>query len=190
MHNKDREMNKWLDKWSTQSHIDSKKVVFEKIDKFINFQPKRILDIGCGLAYESQMFQKKYNCELYLLDGDFDDTSHVKRDIKYGTVDNFAFYNKVDELKESFDKRKMDYTFVNANNIQIPETIKFDLIISIVSCGFHYPANTYKDLVQKHSTNDTVVIFDLRNHTDHNDVEVIESIDITKKYAKSSIRFV
>ena len=183
-------MNKWLDKWSTQSHIDSKKVVFEKIDKFINFQPKRILDIGCGLAYESQMFQKKYNCELYLLDGDFDDTSHVKRDIKYGTVDNFAFYNKVDELKESFDKRKMDYTFVNANNIQIPETIKFDLIISIVSCGFHYPANTYKDLVQKHSTNDTVIIFDLRNHADHNDVEVIESIDITKKYAKSSIRFV
>jgi len=183
-------MNKWLDKWTTQSHIKMKREVFQKIDSFLDFKPKRVLDIGCGLAYESQMLQKKYNCELYLLDGDFNDTSNVKRDIKYGTVDNFAFYNTIDELKQSFDQRKMQYTFVNANSIDIPEDVTFDLIISSVSCGFHYPANTYKDLVKKHSTQDTVTIFDLRNSESHPDVEIIKTINATRKYIKASIRFV
>jgi len=182
-------MNKWLDKWSIDSHIQMKKGIFNKIDNFINFKPNRILDIGCGLARETEFFQKKYGCELYLLDGDFEDTSNVKRDIKYGTVDNFAFYNKVDDLKKSFNERNMDYTFVNANNINIPENITFDLIISSVSCGFHYPANTYKNLVKKHSTEETVVIFDLRNQEQHPDVEIVELVASTRKYIKASIRF-
>lgn len=182
-------MSKWLDKWNTPQHRESKRKQFEIIDNYLNFAPKRILDIGCGLATESEFFQKKYNCELYLLDGDFSTTSNVKRDIKYGTVDNFAFYNKVDDLKSSYDSRNMNYTFVDANNIDIPDDVTFDLIISNVSCGFHYPANTYKDLVQKHSTESTKVIFDLRISIDHPDVTVINMISTSRKYITADIKF-
>jgi SAM-dependent methyltransferase len=182
--------NKWLEKWSTNQHIESKRKLFKVIDDYIDFIPKRILDIGCGLARESEFFQKKYNCELYLLDGDFLDTSKVQRDIKYGTVDNFKFYSKIDQLKESYDSRNMKYNFVDANNINISDDITFDLILSNVSCGFHYPANTYKHLVQKHSTKDTVTIFDLRNSVEHPNVQILDMIASYKKHIKASIKFV
>jgi len=178
--------------WETPQHLKKKKELFNIVDSYLDFKPKRILDIGCGLARESEYFQKKYGCELYLLDGDFGDTSSVRREIKFGTVDNFAFYNKIDDLKKSCDERGMNYVFVNANNIDIPSDIKFDLIISNLSCGFHYPANTYKSLVQKHSSEDTKVIFDLRNGQDHPDVEILEMVPRgrCKKHIKASIRFV
>lgn len=182
--------NKWLDKWNIPQHVESKKKLFQTIDSYLQFTPKRILDIGCGLARESELFQKKYNCELYLLDGDFDDTNNVKRDVKYGTVDNFKFYNKIETLKESFDNRGMQYVFVDANNISITDNIKFDLILSNVSCGFHYPANTYKDLIKKHSTLKTKILFDLRTGVDHPDVEILEMVFTSKKYIKASINFI
>lgn len=182
--------NKWIDTWSIPQHIESKKKLFQVMDNYLKFTPRRILDIGCGLARESEFFQKKYNCELYLLDGDFDDTNTIKRDVKYGTVDNFKFYNKIETLKESFDDRGMKYTFVDANDINIADDVKFDLILSNVSCGFHYPANTYKNLIKKHSTSETKILFDLRNGVDHPDVEVLEMILTSKKHIKASINFI
>ena len=183
--------NKWIDKWSTAQHIQSKKALFNTIDKCLDFKPTRILDIGCGLARESEFFQKKYNCELFLLDGDFESTNNIaSRDIKWGTVDNFRFYSKIEQLQESYKDRGMTFTFVDANNINISEDIRFDIILSNVSCGFHYPANTYKNLVQKHSTENTKVIFDLRNSVDHTDVHVLELVGRYKKHIKASIKFV
>lgn len=176
--------------WETPIHLKKKKEIFHKIDSFLKTPPKTILDIGCGLARESEYFQKKYGCDLYLLDGDFENTSNVQRQIKYGTVDNFGFYNKVNDLKKSFDSRKMKYSFIDANNIDIDIDLKFDLIMSNLSCGFHYPANTYKDLVKKHSKESTTVIFDLRNAQDHPDVEILQMVDNCKKHIKASIRFV
>lgn len=181
--------NKWMEKWSVQQHVTAKKELFNTIDRYLKFAPKRILDIGCGLAREAEFFQKKYKSELYLLDGDFEDTSSVSRDIKYGTVDNFKFYNRVDDLKESYDTRGMKYTFVDANNINIPSDIKFDLILSNVSCGFHYPANTYKSLVQAHSDENTKMIFDLRTSVQHPDVNIVNLILQSKKYIKAEIKF-
>ena len=182
--------NKWLDKWSSTEHIQIKKVVFDTIDSYLDFKPKRILDIGCGLARESEFFQKKYNCELYLLDGDFENTSNAtNRDINWGSVDNFRFYSKIEQLQESYRDRGMTFTFVDANNIDIPEDTKFDLILSNLSCGFHYPASTYKKLVQTHSTENTKVIFDLRKEQKHDDVCVLEIVDDYKKHIKASIKF-
>ena len=40
------------------------------LEQYLPRPPKRILDIGCGYAHISDMFQKKYGTELYLLDGD------------------------------------------------------------------------------------------------------------------------
>lgn len=181
---------KWIDKWSTPQHLSKKKEIFNNIDKFIKFKPKRILDIGCGLARESELFQKKYSSELYLLDGDFGTTSDVERQVNYGTVDNFSFYNKIETLKDSYDSRNMLYTFVDANNIDIPDDITFDLIISNLSCGFHYPASTYKSLVKKHSTDNTVIIFDLRNNISQEGVDILELVSTERKHVKASIKFI
>lgn len=190
MRNKGCTMNKWLEKWSTETHIESKRTIFETTKNYLDNAPKRILDIGCGYARESEYFQKEFGTELWLLDGDFSHTQDRKREINFGPAESFKFYNKVDILIESYNEREMSYTFVDANNIQIPKKIKFDLIYSGLSCGFHYPANTYKDLILKHSNKNTKIIFDLRKKTTHENVKIINIIEKYNKHVKAEIEFV
>jgi hypothetical protein len=139
---------------------------------------------------EAQLFQEKHNTSLYLLEGDFEDTKENRRDVNYGTVESFKFYNKVSDLKEWWDSQKLDYTFVDANNIRLDDSLKFDLIYSSVSCGFHYPASTYKDLISKHSHKNTKIIFDIRKKSEQHDIKIIKVIAETKKYVTAEIQFI
>ena len=174
----------WVKEWVTDDYAEFKKKNFEVLDNFLNFAPTNILDIGCGLALESEMFQQKYNSNLYLLDSDFDNTKDRKRAVQYGDVDSFKFYSKLDDLKASYDSRNMNYTFIDANNINIDSNIKFDLIYSILSCGFHYPASTYKDLVKAHSHKNTVVLFDIRKKSFEEQKSEFKSIEIVHRGRK------
>lgn len=184
-------MNKWLEVWKDEEHINKKINNAELIKSFLKSSPKTILEIGCGLAVESEILQKFYNSELYLLDGDFDQNIGT-RDVSYGDASTMIFYNKIDTLIESFNSRNMKYNFVDAFNINLPEDIKFDLIYSFESCGFHYPAKTYKDLILKHSHKDTIVIFDIRKKSlneQKNDFEIIEILNDTRKFITAQIKF-
>lgn len=184
-------MNKWLDHWETTEHKEKKISNANLLKSYLKETPKRILEIGCGLAIESEILQRHYGCELYLLDGDFESKSAI-RDVSYGEVDTMAFYNKVEDLKKSFDSRRLHYVFIDAQDINIFETTKFDLIFSFESCGFHYPAKTYKDLVLKHSHENTKVIFDIRKKTlkeQSEDFEIIEILQDSKKFVTAHIKF-
>jgi hypothetical protein len=64
-------MSIWLSKeWSTPEYQAAKKLNFDLLDAELKKPPISILDIGCGLAWESRMFNDKYGTELWLLDGD------------------------------------------------------------------------------------------------------------------------
>jgi len=180
----------WTEKWDDPQHIKSKVEIFKLLTDYLVTPPKNILDIGCGYARESEYFQKEYGTDLWLLDGDFNSTKDKHRQVKYGTAETFAFYNKVETLLESYNSRGMKYTFVDATNINIPANVKFDLIYSGLSCGFHYPANTYKDLVLKHSHKNTKVVFDLRNVQEQEDFEIVNVIRKDRKSVKAEIKFV
>jgi SAM-dependent methyltransferase len=186
-------LNGWLDPALNKDYLLIKETNFNIIESYIKILPNSILDIGCGLAKESELFQKKYNSKLYLLDGDFEDTLNNNREINYGEVSNFKFYSKINDLKKSFDERKMQYNFVNANNINIEDAIKFDLVYSIVSCGFHYPAITYKNLILKHTTDNSVIIMDLRKislNEQLSDIKIINVLEESKKSIKAHIKFI
>lgn len=183
-------MSKWLDVWNTEEHDNNKLAAFKILDKHLTKKPINILDIGCGLAKESELFQKNYNSNLWLLDGEFGSNVLKKRQVKYGNVNNFNFYNKIDELKQSWDSRNIKYNFVDANNILLDESIKFDLVYSSLSCGFHYPAEIYRDLILKHSHANTKIIFDLRHkNLFEQKVKVINILFQNKKYITAEIEF-
>ena len=160
MHDK----GKWMEVWHKEGYAERKDSHFQKVDEYLGFAPKRILDIGCGRAWESERFQNKYGSELYLLDGDFNDnpTGSI-RDSKWNDdAKTFAYYNEIDTLRNDWDSRGLEYQWVNANDPEIDPNTKFDLIYSFLSCGFHYPVSTYRDLILAHSTPDTKIIMDLR----------------------------
>lgn len=182
--------NSWISFWETEEYQDLKKKNFSIIDSYFKKSPKTILDIGCGYAFESEMFQKKYNSHLYLLDGEKDHTQ--RRETNFGSTDTMSLYNPVSTLIESFDQRKMTYTFVDNKNIQLNDNIKFDLIYSFLSCGFHYPAVTYRDLVKTHSHENTVVLFDIRENTfkdQQKDFEVLSVVHRGPKHFTCQIKF-
>jgi hypothetical protein len=141
------------------------------------------------------MFQKKYGTELYLLDGDISyNTAHATRAGKYGAAEDFMFYVPTDDLKKEWDRQGMQYTFVDANNIDIPEDVKFDFVCSWISCGFHYPVSTYKKLIQKHTTAQSTIIMDFRRKTlneQMKDFDIVQRLngDVVQKKYKLHIQF-
>ena len=153
--------------WDTEMYQKEKRKNFEILDAYLTVPPKRILDIGCGLAWESRWFNEKYGTELWLLDGDTNNNKNKSKSARpvsyHSTPNTFLFYHSLETLDQELKKLKtQNYKLIDCNNINIPEDIKFDLITSWVSCGFHYPVSIYRDLILKHSTPDTKIIMDLR----------------------------
>ena len=189
----------WVnEEWFTEEYQIHKRENFELLDAYLDKPPKRILDIGCGLAWESRMFNEKYGTELYLLDGDYDDNP-LDRELVQARYSNdagrFAFYYKLDFLRDQLDKLDtQNYQLIDSNNIDIADDIKFDLITSWVSCGFHYPVNTYRDLILKHSNENTRVVMDLRLTPKTRDpvleenVEIIKVVNRRRKYITAEIK--
>jgi SAM-dependent methyltransferase len=182
----------WINAWQSDTHLNKKQLMFNIVDDYIKKAPMSILDIGCGLAFESEMFQKKYDCNLYLLDGDFESTQDRSRKVNYANVESMAFYSKIPDLKQSWDKRKLRYNFIDANTLDLDDDQKFDLVYSFESCGFHYPIATYKNFLKKHTDENTVFIFDIRRKTSKEQLKeciILDKLYTSKKYDTYSLKF-
>lgn len=157
----------WDHKWSTDLYIAKRRDNFETVDAYLNQSVGKLLDIGCGFAYDSRWFGKKYDTELWLLDGDAN-TNAVKPDsASYGNWNTdsseLKFYHTFEFLNAKLQELgTKNYHLVDANNINIPGDVKFDLITSWLSCGHHYPVKTYIDLMKRHSHENTRIILDVR----------------------------
>jgi SAM-dependent methyltransferase len=174
--------------WLSPAYIKSREDVYDIVTAYLKQPPRRILDIGAGYAKVSELFQKNHGSELWLMDGDFETTKNRPRKAKYGAVDDFKFYRTRQDLEQHYQSQGMQYTFVDAANPVIPQDIKFDLICSWISCGFHYPFNTYSDLIRRHSDQDTVIIMDFRRKSiqqQQNDFAVVSCLNgdhVQKRY--------
>lgn len=191
----------WInEEWYSNEYQKIKFENFNILDQYLKISPKNILDIGCGLAWESRLFNQKYGSELWLLDGDISENQKKENgiDTSYNqSADNFLFYNSLSKL--DLELKKLDtknYHLIDCNNITIPENVKFDLICSWLSCGFHYPLSTYKELILKHSHKKTRVIVDIRTtlRTDEliidPKVHVVQILNSRKKVKTCEIRFI
>ena len=182
--------------WQKPQYIANKVTLFNKIDSYFGRAPKRILDIGCGFAKTSELFQKKYNCEVYLLESDIDN-SPGSRIGKWGSAKTFQWYLPIDRLKQAWNEQGIRYTFVDGADLQVAPDVKFDLVYSWLSCGFHYPADTYRDFIKAHTTQDSVVIMDFRNNINTGpqialsqaNYEIIKVLDSNNKKRTCHIQF-
>lgn len=186
--------NDWISEvWLTEAYQNSKKTNFDILDRYLTVPPSKILDIGCGLAWESRLFNQKYNSELWLLDGDATEGNKNKpsgsTDVNFhASTEDLLFYNTFDRLRFELDRLETkNYHLVDCNNLNIPDNVKFDLITSWVSCGFHYPVSTYRNLIQKHSHEKTIVAMDVRSRKGklylEEGIGVIDTIQVTAKYS-------
>jgi hypothetical protein len=187
----------YQDVWQKPQYIAIKEQLFEKVDAYVGRPTKCILDIGCGFAKTSELFQKKYNSDLYLLESDIV-KSPGKRIGKWGTADSFQWYLPINRLEQAWQEQGMRYNLVDGSNPKVPQDVKFDLVYSWLSCGFHYPVSTYKTLIQAHTNKDSIIIVDFRNNlsasqiaqSDQTHYRVIEVLEETNKKRTCHIEFV
>jgi SAM-dependent methyltransferase len=188
-------LNDWKNNFEYQQE---KKLNFEILSNYLDAPPNKLLDIGCGLAWESRLFAEKYDTNLWLIEGNGGNNTDNNNTTGYHTsTDTFDFYNPLDELKKDLDHfNTKNYILIDAKNINIEENIKFDLITSWLSCGFHYPLNTYKKLMLKHSHKNTKIIVNLRNVKNKliidEDVEIVNILHrrYDKKCVTAEIKFI
>ena len=190
----------WFKLWFGSGYQHYKREGFEHLDQYLNQPPLRILDIGCGMAWESQLFNKKYNSELWLLDGDVDSNTVKDPGIAncgkwHNNPETMLFYHPLEIIDSELKKCGVsNYHMVDVNNINISEDTKFDLITSWLSCGFHYPVSTYRDLILKHSHADTVIAMDLRltkqkTPVTDNSFEIVNIVYNGRKHVNAHIKF-
>ena len=133
---------------------------FETFKNYIPNSAENIMDIGCGLGiiniYLNEFFEKKP--VFFLLD-----KNKVDRKITYGFSSNYESYNDLNETKNILLNNNIDTNRINLYDVekQFLITKKMDLVISLKSMGYHYPINTYIELLRNCCTKNTVFIFDI-----------------------------
>lgn len=149
-----------------------------------------ILDIGCGVGGIDVLLSRHYATNppaFHLLD-----KTQVDR-IHYGFEKRGAFYNSLDVAREVLmlngvagDRIKLMHA-TDDNRIEMSGPV--DLVISLISWGFHYPVETYLDRVHELLRPGGHLVLDVRNGTDgeaaiRNKFASVQPIEVTEKYTR------
>lgn len=124
-----------------------------------------ILDIGCGLAtIDIALSRKTKGATYYLLDK----TEVIDTSRKFnGFNKEYTFYNNMDLLREFVETNIAgnEVVIVNAGEHAKLDK-KYTLILSLLSCGWHYSINNYLDYIKFTLAENGQLIIDVRNNTE------------------------
>ena len=162
---------------------------FSSISGHIPYASSDILDIGSGIGGIDVLLAAhyRYAANIFLID-----KSVVDRNFHYGFEPNGSFYNSL-----TLSKKFLTTNGVPTNRIFLQEATpnysidfntQFDLILSFISWGFHYPVETYLNSVYEKLRTDGVCLLDIRNGT--TGLRVLEkkfkSVKVIKDFGKYS----
>lgn len=146
-----------------------------------------VLDIGCGVAGIDVLIQGHYpsrDLRFYLLD-----KSQVEKNVFYLFNTRGAFYNSLDVAGALLTDNGIApdcVRLVEANQRnEINVESQVDLVLSLLSWGFHYPVATYLDRARELLSDGGVLILDVRRATDglaelrraFRQVEIVQAAD-------------
>lgn len=136
---------------------------FEALRPYLPTACDSVLDIGCGLAgIDCWIYEACGRPALYLLDRE------GEAEFYYGFRADAAHYNSLAlarALLEANGVAAEDIETVDVGSQPLPSPREFDLVISLLSWGFHYPVDTYLDYVAAHLAPEGVLILDVRRDT-------------------------
>ena len=169
------------------SRINSKLDKESKIEfnELINFLPSKInnvVDIGSGLGIINIFLEKHFTNKINFT---LIDKNRIEKKVTYGFCTEGEFYNNF-SLTADFLKNNG----INMNQIKLIDSDdkniinnKFDLVISLLSMGYHYPINQYLSFLKKNTHINTIFIFDvsLENEEINKISQLFKIVEIIKK---------
>lgn len=160
---------------------------YSTIKDYLPENAKSILDIGCGVAGIDVLISRHYsdNINVFLIDKTYTD-----KKIYYGFKKKASFYNSLDISKQVLELNGVHNTFIQQateqNSIDFKES--FDIIISLISWGFHYPASTYLNNAYDKLNKNGVLIIDIKKSTGGEN-EIMEKFGNCKVIFENKERF-
>ena len=103
--------------------------------------PTSLADIGCGQAFIDLLIYRRFGCDLVLID------IEESEDIHFGFAKTGAGYASLDAARQFLVANGVpDRAITTINPKREPKAAlpPVDMAISLLSCGFHYPADTYE----------------------------------------------
>jgi SAM-dependent methyltransferase len=121
--------------------------------------PKRVADIGCGYGLFDLFLARDLKADVVLIDLESNERKH------FGFQEEGAAYSSLVRAKALLRSNGVlakQITTLNPRR-KAPETIKpVDLVVSFLSCGFHYPVDLYLPFLDHALRPGGAAIFDLR----------------------------
>jgi hypothetical protein len=135
---------------------------FEKITAYVGERPvNRMVDIGCGHALIDLLFWRRYRCHIHLVD--IERTGATHHDYR----ETGAGYASLDAARQFLVANGVPAESIKTTN---PTRQKLqdggvDLVLSMISAGFHYPISTYTGFALEALSPGGILMFDAREGT-------------------------
>lgn len=177
-------MTTWIQHWQSVAYQSEKQREIRAVIQHLDQRPPNtMLEVGAGLAQDSRMMQRQWHCECVLLDVDRSSQDRSKRHKDYGDVASMQAYHSLGELRQTLHRDHPDFEYSMLDGRDLGQhSWRFDLIYSNRSWGFHYPIHTYRDWIQQHSHQNTVMIAQLRQGIRHQGIRIQHSIMSTHEW--------
>ena len=127
---------------------------------FETLAPTKIADIGCGYALFDLFLANDFDSELYLIDLETNDTRH------FGFKDEGAAYSSLESARNLLTTNGVangKIITMNPDQDDVLSITDLDYAFSFISCGFHYPWNTYRTFFEKSVAQHGRIILDFRS---------------------------
>lgn len=121
--------------------------------------PKRLADIGCGYGFFDVFAARDLDAHVVLIDIEESENRH------FGFKKEGAAYSNLSVAKDfalANGVAKDQVTTINPRSEDLTTLDPVDVAMSFMSCGFHYPVETYMDYFRDGVTEMGSVILDLR----------------------------
>lgn len=122
-------------------------------------RPKKIADIGCGYALFDLFLAREYDTKIILIDIESNERRH------FGFEEEGAAYSSLSQAKTFLmanGVKESRITTINPQKEDLGDLKSLDYIFSFISCGFHYPWDTYLSFYQQALRPSGRVILDVR----------------------------
>lgn len=172
----------WIEKQRTRN-IRFEDVIshdFELIKPYMPAVCKKIIDIGCGIGGIDVLISEHYKNDIQIDLFDFpEQNEQYNEKIQYGFNDKYLGYNSFDQTEKFLKANGITkYNLIDASYGSLPfYTDEYDIVISLLSCGYHYPVKTYIEGIVDIISTKGILILDIREGTD--------GIKEVEKYFKS-----
>lgn len=126
---------------------------------FVRQPPTSIADIGCGYAMADLFAYRDFGARLLLIDIEEAEERH------FGFDETGAAYTSLDKAQAFLRANGVPASkvaTVNPQKQRLSGRKPVDLALSMLSCGFHYPAGTYAAFYDAGVSENGAVVLDIR----------------------------